>query len=262
MHPILFEIGPLTIHTYGAFIAVAFLAAIWLAQRQAVRVGVNKNIIMDVGFYVLLAAIIGSRLLFILYEYEYYLEHPMKIFRVWEGGLVFYGGLFAALTTAVIYVRIKKESILQVFDIFAPSIALGQSVGRIGCFSAGCCFGEQTTVPWAVTFTDTLSLIPKHLLGVPIHPTQLYESCGAFLIFIFLFFFQKRQTFRGQIFFLYTTLYGVLRFITEYFRARETQGIILERFSFSQSVSVALFIGSLVMLMYLHKKGQREPAAP
>jgi phosphatidylglycerol:prolipoprotein diacylglycerol transferase len=254
MHPIFFKLGPITIHTYGVFIALAFLLALITAQRQAARVGINKEIIVDVGFYAILSAIVGSRLLFILYEYDYYIAHPLDIFKIWQGGLVFYGGLFAAVTVTIIYLRMKKIQVLKVADIFAPSIALGQGIGRLGCFSAGCCFGKPTTIPWGVTFTNKLSLIPEHLLGVKLHPTQLYESFGAFIIFIFLFFFQKRQTFKGQILFLYSMLYGILRFITEFFRAKETQEIILEKFSFSQTVSVVIFIGSVIMLFYLYKK--------
>ena len=139
MHPILFKLGPITIYTYGLFIALAFLASIYLAARSAKREGIDSQKIIDLSFYLMLAAIIGSRLLYVLLNFKYYLSAPGAIWQIWEGGLVFYGGLIAAAAVSFIYIRKKGLNLWQITDIFAPSLALGQAIGRWGCFFAGCC---------------------------------------------------------------------------------------------------------------------------
>jgi phosphatidylglycerol:prolipoprotein diacylglycerol transferase len=142
MYPKLIGIGPLTIHTYGFLIAIGFLIGLWLAVRQATKEGIFPTKIIDLGFYILLAAIIGSRLFFVVINLDHYLRNPLDIFKIWEGGLVFYGGVLLAIPTVIWYVRKNNLALWQTADIFAPSVAIGHVFGRLGCFAAGCCYGK------------------------------------------------------------------------------------------------------------------------
>ncbi|OGW06363.1 MAG: prolipoprotein diacylglyceryl transferase, partial [Nitrospinae bacterium RIFCSPLOWO2_01_FULL_39_10] len=183
MHPILFKIGPITIYTYGVLIATAFFLGLALAARQARVEGEDPQKIMDLSFYILISAIVGSRLLYIVVEYKEYISNPLRIFKVWEGGLVFYGGFIMAMAVVIIYIRKHEMNLWKVGDILAPSVAIGQGVGRLGCFFAGCCYGRETDVPWAFIFKDPNTLAP---MDVHLHPTQLYDSANGFIIFVIL----------------------------------------------------------------------------
>lgn len=256
MHPILFSFGPLTIHTYGFLIAVGFLLGLVLAIRQAQKEGIPSNKIIDLGFYILLAAIIGSRLFFILINLSHYMKNPIDIFKIWEGGLVFYGGVLLAVPTAIWYVKKNSLGIWSTADIFAPSIAIGHAIGRLGCFSAGCCYGKVAeSLPWAVTFTDPQSLA---LIGVPLHPTQLYESAGEFIIFLILIVLRRYKSFNGQIFMTYLLLYSVLRFIVEFFRGDVGRGFILYNLSVSQGISILMFLIGVIGLILLKRRGNQN----
>ena len=254
MYPILIKIGPLTIHTYGLLIATGFLLALFLAVRQAKKKGLPHEDIIDLAFYTLLAGIVGSRLFFILTNLSYYAAHPLDIFKIWEGGLVFYGGVLFAAPTAYWYSRKKGLPLWQTADIWAPSIAIGHAIGRIGCFCAGCCYGKPAeNIPWSVIFTDPDSLAIK---GVPLHPSQLYESAAEFLNFLILIFLRKKQTFNGQLFWVYILNYSIIRSVVEVFRGDEIRGFILPGFSISQGISVGMFAIAVIMLFFLRKKGQ------
>lgn len=252
MHPILFRFGPLTIHTYGFLVAVGFLLGLGLAARQARKEGILPNKIVDLGFYILLAAIIGSRLFFILINYNYYIKNPLAIFKIWEGGLVFYGGVLFALPTAVWYIKKNNFDLWNTADIFAPSLAIGHAIGRLGCFSAGCCYGKPAPgLPWAVTFSDPESLAQ---IGIPLHPTQLYESAGEFINFLILITLRKHQSFKGQLFWTYLLLYSVLRFIVEFFRGDEARGFLIGSISISEGISVLIFLGAIAGLVVFRKR--------
>lgn len=247
MHPALIKIGPLTIHTYGALVAAGFLLGIALAVRQAKRQGVPHERIADLAFYIVISAILGSRLLYVLMNLSYYADRPLDALKVWEGGLVFYGGLILAGAVGIRYIKRKGLALYETVDIFAPSLAIGHAVGRLGCFSAGCCYGSPTDVPWAVTFTDPEALAP---LGIEIHPTQLYESGGEFLIFLVLIGLRKRGPRAGTLFFGYLLGYSALRFFTEFLRGDlpKVAGI-----SSTQALSIVLFLVAVVMLLRLRR---------
>jgi len=251
MHPDLFSIGGLTVHTYGVLIATGFLAGIFLGMREARRVGIPPERVMDLGVYILAAAIIGSRLLQVAINHDYYMENPIEVFKVWKGGLVFYGGFIGALLLSVWYLRRHSLPIWVMGDILAPSIALGQAIGRLGCFSAGCCYGCPTDLPWAVTFTEPKSLA---VLGVPLHPSQLYESLATFILFIGLYAFRKRTSFDGQLFWTYVLGYSVIRFGLEFLRGDVARGFVEfagVHLSTSQAIGVGAFILSVTMLARL-----------
>ena len=250
MHPILFKIGPITIYTYGVLIATAFFLGLALAVIQARMEGEDLHKIMDLGFYILLSAVVGSRLLYIAVEFREYLSNPLRIFKVWEGGLVFYGGFIMAMAVVIIYVKKNEMSLWKVGDILAPSVAIGQGVGRLGCFFAGCCYGRETDVPWAVIFKNPNTLAP---MDVHLHPTQLYDSANGFIIFAALLILRKFKKFDGQLFWTYTLLYAVGRFIVEIFRGDE-RGFVTASLSTSQFIAIPLFAVSIVMLIKLKRQ--------
>ncbi|MBW2020073.1 MAG: prolipoprotein diacylglyceryl transferase [Deltaproteobacteria bacterium] len=251
MYPVLFHVGPFTLHTYGIFIAMAFLSAIALALREARRVGEDANKILDLCFYVLIAAIVGSRILYVLINWSTFRHDPFEIVRIWHGGLVFYGGFIGALITALWYIRRKGLPILKTADIMAPSIAFGQFVGRIGCFFAGCCYGRNCDLPWAVTFTHPESLAPK---GVPLHPTQLYSSLNGLLIFLVLKRLMRNKGFEGQIFWTYVFLYAVTRSILEHFRGDDRGMLFGGMLSSSQFIGLIMAVIAIVMMIILRRR--------
>jgi len=216
MHPILFKIGPITIYTYGFLLAVAFLAAIFVAGREAQRLGIPGGAFFDLCFYLILAALVGSRLLFVILEPRTFLSHPLKIFALWEGGLDFQGGLFLALVVAFFFIRRHGLPWRPTLDALALGAPLGQFFGRLGCFMAGCCYGKPANLPWAVTFTNPNSLCP---VRVPVHPTQLYEGFLDLGVFLFLYWFRSRKGYNGQMTLIYLGLAGLVRFVVEFFRS-------------------------------------------
>lgn len=247
MFPILIRIGPLTIHTYGVLVATGFLVAIILTGRQARKQGISSERIIDLGFYILLSAIIGSRLFFVLTQLDHFLRKPLDIFKIWEGGLVFYGGLLLAVPVVILYVRKHKLDLWSIMDIFAPSVAIGHAIGRLGCFSAGCCYGKPAEgLPLAVIFHDHESLAR---IGIPLHPTQLYESFGELINFFILITLRKHQSFKGQLFWTYILLYSIIRFFVELFRGDEIRGFLFAGVSVSQGLSIAMAITAIVAML-------------
>jgi phosphatidylglycerol:prolipoprotein diacylglycerol transferase len=252
MHPDLFKIGPLTIHTYGVLVAAGFLLGLAFAVRQAKKEGIPPERIVDLGFYILLSALIGSRLFYILINASHYMKNPLDIFKIWEGGLVFYGGLLLAVPTVLWYVKKNNLSVWGIADLFAPSLAIGHAIGRLGCFFSGCCYGKPAEgLPWSVIFTDPESLA---IIGVPLHPTQLYESLGELINFFILITLRRNKSFNGQLFLIYIILYSVLRFIVEIFRGDVSRGFITSQLSLSQGVSILMFLVAVVGFVILRQR--------
>ncbi len=251
MHPVLFQYGRVTIYTYGVFVALGFLAALWLAGREARSRGLDPKAIQDLGLVILVAALVGARLFFVLVEWEYFIQNPLKVFQIWKGGLVFYGGFVAAALAAAWYVRAHRLPVWTTGDVIAPALALGQAIGRIGCFFAGCCYGAACSLPWAVTFTDPRGLAP---LGVPLHPAQLYSALGNLAIFGVLYFVARpRLKGDGRLFGLYLVLYPVFRFAVEFLRDDPRGG--LGPLSTSQVLGIPLLAFGLWILL-----ARRPPA--
>jgi len=258
MHPVLFRIGPFTLHTYGVFVASAFFLAIALVLRQSRVQGLDQNRILDLAFYVTLSAIIGARLLFIIVEYPYFLEDPIRIFKIWEGGLVFYGGLILAVIVAIAYMKKHGLPVLKVGDIVAPAMALAQSVGRLGCVSAGCCYGKETSLPWGIVFTDPNSLVPLEKLGFTLHPTQLYSASSNLVLFGILYLMGKKKRFDGQVLMMYGILYPLIRSFMEFYRGDPRGMLFGEWVSTSQFISIGVFAISFFFYLKLRKKAVNE----
>jgi phosphatidylglycerol:prolipoprotein diacylglycerol transferase len=256
MYPILFQFGSLRIYAYGFFIVVGFATAAFLAvlKIRKSNSGVSFENIVDLFFYTILSGLIGSRLLFVLINFEIYRQHPVQILKIWEGGLIFYGGLILAVIVAFWYMRWHRLPIWKLADLVSPLIALGLSFGRIGCFFAGCCYGKETSVPWAVVFKNSDSLAR---LNVPLHPTQLYDAANGLAIFFFLSWMEKRKSFDGQIFWLFFFLYAMTRFFIEIFRGDPRGFLFGGLLSTSQAIGILLAIFSLFMLFYIGKSYRR-----
>jgi len=235
MHPILLKIGPIQLYTYGALLATAFLVAIYLSMRNAEREGINPDLVADAGVLIILSSIVGARLFYIVfYDLRYTLQHPRELLKLQQTGLVFYGGLIFATVAAIAFFKWKKISIPLMLDIIAPSLALGQAIGRIGCFMSGCCYGEPSLVAWAVKFPNL-----DHLR----HPTQIYESLAAFAIFLALIWFRKRRTGVGQVAWLYVAMYASARIAIEFWRGDNPD--VLLGLTISQVLSLVALVGIL-----------------
>jgi phosphatidylglycerol:prolipoprotein diacylglycerol transferase len=245
MLPKLISFGDLFLPSYGLMIALGFLAGLWLTARLARRSGLDPDLCVNLGIYCAIAAILGAKLFMFLQDWEFYLRNPGEILSLatLRAGGIFYGGLILALGTGVYYMRRHKLPVLRTMDIFAPGIALGHAIGRVGCFLAGCCWGSECHLPWAVTFTNTEAHeMFGTPLGVPLHPAQLYEV-GAVGIIAWVLYRRFHQPHRlGSIMGLYLTLYCGVRFMIEFFRAHEKANPFGGPISMQQWVAAGLFL--------------------
>jgi len=252
MHPVLFKIGNfLTVHTYGFFIALAALAGMFISRYEAKRLGIDPDKVVDACFYVVIAAIVGSRLFYVLTNMDFFISAPLEVFKIWNGGLVFYGGFIGSAAVLIAYLKIYRLPLGKMADIAALALPLGHAVGRIGCFFAGCCYGKICHQPWAIIFKNPDSLAP---LYVPLHPTQLYSSGSNFLIFFLIFTFRRFKKFDGQLFWIYLALYGVNRSIIEFFRGDFRGATVLNTFSISQTIGLSSALIAVIMLIILGRK--------
>ena len=291
MFPELFKIPytEFSINTYGFLLAVAFLAGLLLMARLAARDGLNRQKVIDLGLWVLAASLIGSKALMVIAEWDVtYRDNPRQIFTLdfLRSGGVYYGGFIAAVIASVIVMRYYKLPWWRTADAFAPGVILGQAIGRLGCFSAGCCWGRPTTGWYGVHFSEKgheITGVPtmvNHLADpiknvwaerladqggwlapLKLHPTQLYEVGAALLVLAVLLLIHRRRRFEGQVILAYAMLYSVARFIIEYWRD-DPRGEIIG-LSTSQFIAIILFVGALATFIYrLRKPGGALQAQP
>jgi len=255
MLPDLLKIGPLTLHSYGLMLALAFLAGIWLMELQAKKIGLDQTMMVDLGVVIMAGAVIGSRLMYVATHWSEYTSNPWQALAVWEGGLTFYGGFILGTLTAAVYCRFKKISFWTIADIAAPGFAAGLGLGRIGCFLNGCCFGRPSQLPWAVHFpADGAAGLTA---GCGVHPTQLYESAFGFAVFGLLWTLRNRKKFPGFSICLFFLLYGIWRFISDQFRVYEQSQRWVFGLTNNQWISLGIIlfaIGAGLMLKLRHKR--------
>jgi phosphatidylglycerol---prolipoprotein diacylglyceryl transferase len=271
LRPVLFSLAlggqPYVVHTYGIAIAVGFVVAILVGVRTARKMGEDAERVRDLCFWLLVSSLVGARLLFIVTMLPQYVDacrvaHDcFAIFRVWQGGLVFFGGFFGALLAAVWYTRRHNMGFFRVADILSPSVALGHFFGRLGCFAAGCCWGKPADVPWAVRFpSESLAyqdavargaLPPSAEMTMPLHPTQLYEAFGELAIFFALSLLLRRKRWDGQILVAWLVAYSILRFTVEMFRGDAVRGFL---FGVSTSQLIALLTLPLAAAIWLARR--------
>src|SRR5271169_3770948 len=244
MHPILIDFGSFRLPTYGTLFATGLVAAIYTVMRLGRREGLDSARLLDFSTWLLIVGLLGAKVLMILTDWSFYRAHPSEIFS-WatlQAGGVFYGGFAAATFFAIWYIKVYRLPLLKIFDIYAPGIALAQSIGRLGCFAAGCDYGKPTTSFLGVVFTDPLSSFTVVPLNVRIYPTQVFESLATFLIFGVLLGLYRRKTYDGQIFIIYLSLYAVARFFLEFLRGDEDRGFV-----FNHLLSTSQFIALLAL---------------
>ena len=259
MHPIAFQLGPLTIHWYGVMITLAFLAGLWTATRRARRENISAEKIADVTLWLMAGAIAGARFVYVTtYWREEFASQPLsEIFMVQHGGLVFYGGFIGAAIAGFIYIRWKKMPLWKTADVLAPSIALGSVFGRIGCLLNGCCYGRPTNLPWAITFTNPqahdLSGTP---LDIPLHPTEIYDALLNLALYGFLAWLFRRKKFDGQVFATYLLCYAVMRSFVECFRGDYTDLHKHLNLTPAQWIGIPIFVAGLALAAVLSRRAE------
>jgi phosphatidylglycerol:prolipoprotein diacylglycerol transferase len=293
MYPELFRIGNFPVNTYGLLLALAFLSALLIAARLAARDGLPRERVYDLGLWMLLAALVGSKVL-MLWTEPVYREHPLQLLSLdfLRSGGVFYGGFLGALAAGYFLMRRFGLPWWKTADAFAPGIALGQAVGRQGCFAAGCCWGRPTLLPWGVHFTEAghrVTDVPTvvgqltdnaqqaywaqklggELAPLYLHPTQLYESFFTLALFLFLLWLHRRKRFSGQVILFYAVLYGAARFTIEFFRDDPRGDVLglttLTGLSTSQLISLVVGVSALVILVLRYRRsgpGRAEEVSP
>jgi phosphatidylglycerol:prolipoprotein diacylglycerol transferase len=231
-------------------VALGFLAALWITVRLARRSQLPVEPVTNLAIYCALAGLAGAKLFMILFDFREYWADPRSIFSVstLQAAGVYQGGFLLALLTAIIYMRHNRLPGFETCDVFAPGLAAGQAIGRLGCFAAGCCWGTECDRPWAVTFRNPeahdLTNVP---LGIPLHPAQLYEVGADALIFAALYWMIRRPHRSGTIIAWYLTLYSAVRFVIEFFRFHE-QGLHLG-LSLTQWISLGTLAAGAALLM-------------
>ena len=241
------EFGPFSLHSYGVLLVAALLSALWLAGRLAARDGLDPVKVQDLGIAAIIAGLVGAKVLLVIVDFDQYRHSPRALLDVLQSGGVFYGGLLGAIPVAWWYIVKSQLPLFRTLDVLAPAVALGQSIGRLGCFAAGCCFGAPSTAPWSVIFRDesahALVGVP---LGIPLHPSQIYESLGAALLLLVLLRILKSRRFEGQVFLCYLIAYAILRFVLEFWRGDIARGTV-----FGGALSTSQFIAIVVVFLAL-----------
>jgi phosphatidylglycerol:prolipoprotein diacylglycerol transferase len=259
--PELFSLGPITVYTYGVLLAVSYLVGLKLAMSRAKSRHLDKSRVLDLGIYIIIAALVGAKLLLLVVDFDVYWNNPRELLSLLRSGGVFYGGLILAVAVAFWYIARHRLPFWTTCDVFAPGIALGHVTGRLGCFAAGCCYGRPTDVPWGVIFTDPLAAANVGTpLGIRLHPTQLYEAGAELLILVLLLTTERKgRPFPGRTFWSYMFLYAVSRYIIEIYRGDPRGVVPFLDISTSQFISLILGPLSLVMLVWLSRT---LPTAP
>lgn len=254
MYPELFRIFGFPINTYGVFLALAFLSAILITVRLAERDGLPRERIYDLSLWMLLAALIGSKVLMFFVEPDYR-EDPLQLLSLdfLRSGGVFYGGLLGAMLVGYILMKRYKLPWWKTADACAPGIAIGNFFGRQGCFAAGCCWGKPTSLPWGVKFSQLGHEITGVPTDVPLHPTQLYESFAMLIAFFFLLWLHKRKRFSGQVILAYALIYSIIRFAVEFVRD-DPRGDLLGLTTLtglSTSQIISLIVGPIALVLLI-----------
>lgn len=241
MHPVLFQFGPLKVYAYGLSVALGFIVSTYLARQEARRQKIEPEKIVNLALGLIISGIIGARILYVVQNLPFFLDHPGQILMLHKGGLSFYGGFFFAIVFAIIFLRKQGLGILSTFDLVSPYLALAQAIGRIGCFLNGCCYGKPTTLNLGVYFPG------EHVAR---HPVQIYSSFGLLLIFVTLRLLQSKRgnqtKISGQIFFSYALLYSSMRFFIEFLRGDNLP--VLVNLTLHQLISIVIFISSGIIL--------------
>lgn len=253
MHPTLFKIpipdflrgflpSEIEVHSYGFFIAIGALAALWVVRKKTMRFNLSLDELSSLFLWVFLAAFVGGKVFFYLEDVEKYINEPSLMLKFGSGGFVFYGSLIFALPTIVLWLRKKKVRVRSFLDVLAYAGPIVHSLGRVGCFMAGCCHGSVCDSPLGVTFSHPNTMAKP--AGVPLYPTQLFDIVVNLIILATVYFLAKKQKFDGQLFLVYLIMYAIGRSIVEEFRGDEARG-----FLFNGLLSHSQFIAILILVV-------------
>jgi len=267
MHPVLFKLGRFEIHSYGLMLALSFLVGIYWAMSRSEKRGIHRNHIMDLSIIVIIAAIVGARIMYVvthLAEFEgRWLDTINPIQSTGEigiPGLTLLGGVLLSLVSIIIFCSIRHIPVLKLFDVAAPGFAFGIFLTRIGCFLAGCCYGLPCHLPWAMTFPMN-SPAGSRFLGVAIHPTQLYSSLYGLIILITVLLLDRKPKFDGFLAAVFFMLYGISRFLVDMVRFYESVDQIYLwgiQLTFNQIISLSMFLFGLALMIILHLRNRRS----
>lgn len=263
MFPKLIEIGNFYLPTYGLLVAFGFLVGLWVTARLGRTVGLEGEKISNLAVYCALAGLLGAKLLMFIFDWDLYAKNPKEIFSLetLQAAGVYQGGFILAFIVAIFLMKQYRFPPLLTMDAFAPGIAIGHAVGRLGCFAAGCCWGDRCDRPWAVTFTNSdahdLTGVP---LGIPLHPTQIYESIFNFALFYFLYRLFLKRPVQGTVIGLYLLLYSVARFFIEFFREHAQALPFGGPFSNTQWIAIGMAIAGCAILLLTRSRGSLATA--
>jgi phosphatidylglycerol:prolipoprotein diacylglycerol transferase len=277
MHDIAFTLGPLTVHWYGILVAIGFLAGLWTSSRRAASAGIPGETVYDLGPWLVVGGLLGGRILYIFSYWSEFFDSSghwirlpgsklPEIFMVNHGGLIFYGGLIGAVTLGTGWILRKKLSLMKMADILAPGICLGYFFGRFGCLMHGCCYGSYCSWPWAVVYPPGHETHPEGSPGMPVHPTQIYDSLLNLAFYFFLARLFRHRKFDGQVFAAYLTGYAVIRAFVELFRGDYPKHYLGGVATPAQLISIGILAAGLTLLFLLPRRLSPsvaiEPAKP
>jgi phosphatidylglycerol:prolipoprotein diacylglycerol transferase len=250
MRPVLIELGGIEIPAYGLMLVISFLAALWYVKRNAAKFGISAVLVENLAFYIMLGVIIGGRLLYAAFHWSLYEHDILGVLRIWEGGMMFFGGFVGGFLIGALYIRKQGISILKISDLVAPALGLGLFFTRIGCFLNGCCFGKPSVLPWAIRFPNECVAGASPVGGQALHPTQLYESAFGLALFFFLNNRLGKSHRKGAIFSQFLIYYGGFRFGIDFIRYYENSA----NFWINQAIAIGLIIVGLALLLKPVKK--------
>jgi phosphatidylglycerol:prolipoprotein diacylglycerol transferase len=256
MHPILFELGPIPVYSYGTMIALAFLICIYLVRKDAQKIGIEPGAVTDIGLWIIVSGVVGARVTYVLMNARDYLEDPLEIIMLNHGGLVYYGGVTAGTIAAIYLIRRAGLPVLKTTDVLIPYIALGQALGRIGCFLNGCCYGRPTTTGLGITFPPESPAFLAYP-GQKIIPVQLVSFAALVCLFLVLKAVSTKKRFDGQVFALYFIIYPALRFVIEFFRGDNQ--ILFAGLTVGQLTSTGMFAIGVIMFVSLMRRKKNVP---
>jgi len=258
MHPILIDLGFYALPSYGVLLAIAVLSSLWTAKVRAEGAGMDAARVVDFGLWLVIWALLGAKILLVVVEWKRYLGDPAQLLGLPRAGGVFLGGFLAAIVAAAVMLRRYRLEALPTFDVLAPSLALGQTIGRLGCLLAGCCWGRECDLPWAITYTDPAAAAnvgtPLH---IAVHPFPAYAAAFNFTVFLALSWLYGKKLASGRVFATYLILYGVGRFLLEFTRGDEVRGLYLGGLvSTSQLISTGLIVIGAAMHWWIGRRAE------
>ena len=244
MHPVLFDIFGYEIRTYSVAMAVGFIVGMILIRRRAPLERVDVDIALGAAISTIFGTILGGRALYIITTWQdKFAGKPWyEIFKVWQGGLVFYGGFLGSIVAVLIYLRFRRQNLWPILDLLAPYVGLGLAIHRpFGCFMNGCCFGGPTELPWGVHFPPEAAATKIYGVGQAVHPTQVYMGLNGLILFLVLSWYRNRKVKQGEVFALLLAIYAVNRFIIEIFRGDLVRGFVPQK----GLIGLAIFLAGL-----------------